>query len=545
MAEFFVKTDSSSVGPFSGIELREAAMAGILCPESLISGSAAGPWMKAQDIGLYSEKKMPLPHPPGTPIPQFEIDGLLFAADGPFKLRELIGFAARGMIRPDAKIQTSNNPGWHPIQAIPMLNAVLSGALILLGSDGKVVRRAQDVAPVAVNPKPTFGPTNSPASGDLDGAVNGVAPAAVAGNQAAKSTSAVSGPANGRSPKTEASKATPRVGYGSAEDIAEYEAEQELLRQKQLEEKERAEKSKSKGLTFQMPNLSGLKSISPSILIKPLAAIAVVAILGFGAYAIGNMGTRQEHVIGEWISDDNLFAIAFKEDGTCVCFNTTGKSWTGQYEWTDRGSGGFESSEAPPATIDSVEAGDETGPVKSGDGYLRLQSPDPSFIGTHQVNDCFVRRTGEKLKIGYPTSASYSGGGSIDAGWKTVSPTPPIGLDVLSDLSIMEFEPPSDDAVENGIPHVTEVIPNMLSMYETGEFDEAFAATACYSQQVNAAYLLATYGPPDEARSLFPQELKFLPPDGDYSEAQMARYGVMKMILSGKGELMFLIMIDG
>ena len=556
MTAFFIKTDTSAVGPFTGIELREAALAGILNPDSVIGGDPNGPWLRAVDVGLFSDKRLPLPHPPNTTVPQYHIKGLLVKADGPFKLRELIGFAARGMIRPDAHLQSNVAPEWFPINGIPMLKAVLKGDLVMLGEDGKVVRRvhvesqqvgqpaSEKFAPPSRAPQivAADAPTQEPAEKSSQTQIRqSVAPIDAVPRVASSTPSRLS--------SGSFQQPTADSDFGDEND-EEYLAEQEALRRKGEEARELAqqeyggkEKPKKK-LEISLPDFSRLKKISPKVLIKPIAAILVVAVLGIGAYAINKMGLRQEHIIGSWIASDQTFAISFNEDGTCVCFNINGKSWSGEYEWVER-----RNLTKPDlnesSVIGEVSAGDELGEVKSGDGYLRLRSSaiEPNFIGTREVNDCYVRMDGEDLKIGYPTAASFSGGGKIEAGWMTVQRVPIGGVDVLSELMIMEFEdPPSPDY---SIPHVSEVIINLVSMYETGEYDKSFASSPCYSEKVNASYLLSNYGAPDEARPLYPQELSVLSKekDFDFSESQMARYGVIKMILSNDGRLQYLILM--
>jgi hypothetical protein len=98
MTEFFIKTDAGVLGPFSGVELRELALAGILRPDSNLSATAHGPWQLAGSAGLFSEKKTPLPHPSDVQLTRYQVRGMAGAIQGPFKLRELIGFAARGML---------------------------------------------------------------------------------------------------------------------------------------------------------------------------------------------------------------------------------------------------------------------------------------------------------------------------------------------------------------------------------------------------------------------------------------------------------------
>jgi hypothetical protein len=82
MAAFFIRTDAVASGPFTGVELREAAMAGILSPDSMIAGAPEGPWILASNAGLFSEKRVALPHPPNVAVPQYQVRGMPGAFQG-------------------------------------------------------------------------------------------------------------------------------------------------------------------------------------------------------------------------------------------------------------------------------------------------------------------------------------------------------------------------------------------------------------------------------------------------------------------------------
>ena len=108
----------------------EATLARIVLPETGIGASRSGPWTRAADAGLFSDKHVPLPHPPGTQVPQFRLTGVSEAFQGPFKLRELIGFASRRMLPTDALIQADGHTDWTPVTRIGILNACFNGELI-------------------------------------------------------------------------------------------------------------------------------------------------------------------------------------------------------------------------------------------------------------------------------------------------------------------------------------------------------------------------------------------------------------------------------
>ena len=141
MTEFFVLTDRYIVGPLTGVELREAALAGILRHDGIVGGSREGPWYSAADIGLFSEKKAALPHPPDIHVPQYQVRGMPGAFQGPFKLRELIGFAARGMLPADALLQGDDSDEWIEVRRYRVLAAVLAGELVVVDESGNVVVR--------------------------------------------------------------------------------------------------------------------------------------------------------------------------------------------------------------------------------------------------------------------------------------------------------------------------------------------------------------------------------------------------------------------
>ncbi|MCG8652869.1 MAG: hypothetical protein MI861_23720, partial [Pirellulales bacterium] len=130
MTDFYLKIDDRVLGPFSGVEVREAALAGVVSPRMGISNSPQGPWTLASLTGLFSESNIPLPHPEGTHVPQFRLTGVSEALQGPFKLRELIGFAVRRMLPPDALLQSDSHSHWVPVTRINVLSACLQGDLI-------------------------------------------------------------------------------------------------------------------------------------------------------------------------------------------------------------------------------------------------------------------------------------------------------------------------------------------------------------------------------------------------------------------------------
>lgn len=62
--QFFYQIDSTIIGPVTGIELRDAALTGIVIPTTSVASNPDGEWVAANRIqGLFDEKGRPLPHP--------------------------------------------------------------------------------------------------------------------------------------------------------------------------------------------------------------------------------------------------------------------------------------------------------------------------------------------------------------------------------------------------------------------------------------------------------------------------------------------------
>ena len=64
---FYYQINGSVIGPVTGIELRNAALAGNVVPATLVANDPNGEWVLAKFAqGLFDEGGTPLPHPPGT-----------------------------------------------------------------------------------------------------------------------------------------------------------------------------------------------------------------------------------------------------------------------------------------------------------------------------------------------------------------------------------------------------------------------------------------------------------------------------------------------
>ncbi|MGB7347940.1 MAG: hypothetical protein WBD20_27190 [Pirellulaceae bacterium] len=497
MIGFFVKTECSAVGPFTGIELREASLSRIITADSLIGGSPAGPWTIATETGLFSQGKMPLPHPDGVHVPQYHVRGLSFAAEGPFKLRELIGFAARGMLRSEAMLQSDLAPDWISIERIPILKACLTGELVLLGADGR-----DQAVRMQVGNKPTA-----------------MEPAALLST----------GSFEDKPLPQEEEAESPKLEI----DLNADEADIMLPWWRQ---------------SISMPQLNPSFSLSNLRVSRRVALITVGFVLLSAGIATAysrwqRAGLKPEQIIGSWIADDNSFSITFRDDGNIVVFNTDGNSWSGEYEWiafgnNDRSVG---TGQSVSAQIASVAPGDAIDNVRPSDGYVRFRASalERTFVNGQEVADGFLRFDGEELLFGYLASIDWTDRGKrMEAGWTRLHKQPSIGIEPLSALADLEIEPPPKNGFSlERSPHVSVVAAELMTQYETGDEENLNTDGLCYSVCADANYLLQQYGAPDEARPVLPFDKANLPGGVDFSASQLLRYGALRLILSGEGKL--------
>ncbi|MCB9875932.1 MAG: DUF4339 domain-containing protein, partial [Planctomycetaceae bacterium] len=62
--QFFYQVDDAIIGPVTGIDLREAALAGSVVPATLVASDPSGQWVAANRVrGLFDESGKALPHP--------------------------------------------------------------------------------------------------------------------------------------------------------------------------------------------------------------------------------------------------------------------------------------------------------------------------------------------------------------------------------------------------------------------------------------------------------------------------------------------------
>ena len=533
MAAFYLKTEETAVGPFSGVELREAALAGILRPDTEIAGSANGPWIQASNTGLFSEKNIPLPHPSDTELANFQVRGGIGGISdmqGPFKLRELIGFATRGLMPNDTIIRSDQSPEWFPVHRINILSACLGGLLVLIDAKGNVVRRTTASAKNKVGSTPvSLAATRTPT------------------RRRAVDTS---------SDDTGADEAYEDEAFPEAIKHDSAETNTLVATRGSLEEDESTlEAGETDAMRWWQRELS-ISGVVSSLrgggaLLRGgrwiiAAACSIVLLVGIATAFSKYRGATIVHadVVGDWIADDSTFGVGFHPDGTCVVFDTRSDSWTGHYEWKTwvNRSGGYSGIE--PFTSHVVKPAQDhvVSPIDSTDGYIHLRghSRTPTQIGKIEMRDCFARRPGEQLQIGYlATIVGDSNGKTMYAGWMTLNPSPAIVGEPMLDLAAMEFEPPPEVGFSNvKAPHVSVVVSELTTAYERAD-PAPNLGSVCYSVKVDAAYLLKNYGVPDEARPLSKIEIKAMVVSKDFVDAQMVRYGHLKLVLSPDGSLLY------
>ncbi|WP_442510104.1 hypothetical protein SH528x_001710 [Novipirellula sp. SH528] len=542
MVAFFVKTEQASAGPFTGVELREAALSGIIGPNSMVGDTETGPWHPALAIGLFSEKRIALPHPDGTVVPSYHVRGMLGSAQGPFKLRELIGFAARGMLPPDAEIQSNVTQTWIRVDRIHVLKACLTGELVLLGSEGTVHRRTDAGTPRFVG--------NRASTSSLCSAA--VAPATVA-----KSISP--GSAEG-------------MGYAERDFRSDNRdtqcAESEVETPARADSQTTAARDDRETETARYPFLFRLLTLASAVLARVgllarsrLAIGAIVVLTAVGAASMVMSGYRaaampRERVIGDWVQvgsengETHSLAISFRPDATCVIFDTHGDSWTGDFSWTERveDSHGFSSIDGIEAIYDTIAADHLHAPVKPTDGHIRLQGmmSEPPTIAGHSIRDCFLRRDGESLLLGYLTSVHWSvDQKTMQAGWIRLQPfASPEKRSVAENLKSIPAETRPSDIARASEPDfpISEAIVS-IEKVAPGPRDRRFASDRgrlTYSNLVDAEYLLRTFGIPDAARPLFPFEAPRLRSGPSFEASHLIRYGTFKFLLNSEGQLQYI-----
>jgi len=482
MANFFIRTDTAVTGPFSGVELREAALAGILGPDSVISGTPNGPWHLASNIGLFSEKRIALPHPLDVQVPLYQVRGMSGAFQGPFKLRELIGFAVRGMLPTNATLQSTlpsldaSLQPWMPVSRVQILSACLNGNLALIDNQGHVIRRA-------------IHPISSPVE-----VHDARAPSEVAKNvDENDSTAYASTTANHESTIDQAVARRSHTSQQIDDDAAvgQPSAITRLFR------------SLSQRLA---PSEGGIVSFAMR-LVPAVVVLLVLAGSGTAYFYWQNLPMSRTQVLGDWIGmvgNEAVdakpgFGISFRASGACVIFNPAGDSWSGEFEWVARQNDkdGFATTQSVTTTVDVAEPNHLEEDVQVTDGCLRFagRGEDQPSIDGHLVRYVFVRREPTGLRLGYLTTVRFNAAGkSQQAAW--------VMLQKAGDL-----KPISEQA-------------DLLAPQQS---------------KLTATELLATYGIPDEARRIYPFDLPGNKFSVEFSNSQLIRYDKTKLIIDAEG----------
>lgn len=519
MAQFYLLTHRVIVGPLTGIELREAALAGILHHRCVVGGAPTGPWHHGSEIGLFSEHGVPSPHPPEVEIPKFHVKRSDGANQGPFKLRELIGMAARGMLPPDAELCELGSTHWVRADSMTVLQACLNGNLVLVSSDGNLCQQTagivEGVDPAAGKSVQFYAPIDLPEKINLTEART----SENARRDAAPKHDQVSAQTPSRPLDFSLDRKVDRDPAGAPL--------RSLLR--------RFRDAPTIANRLSMVNRRIVAAWLVVLLLIPISAWAV-------SRALQLRPTRRIDVLGDWIVQSDAdsaprLAISFDNNGNCVIFNRLGDSWTGDFVWQPIESEwshstdlvGFESK------VDDIEPGHRAGPIRPTDGYVLLRGfarVSPQIDG-HPIRDLFLRREGEQLQLGYLSEIAWDGSEKVmTAGWivakRTVSVDASAVELALKDASRSDPEPSRGDQ-----SRVFEAIESLRSGdQDPGSIGEESLVA---SETIDRAFLLRSFGVPDEARKVFQFELAHLPPGHFVGDEQIARYGDLVITLRADG----------
>lgn len=375
-------------GPYTGLELRTAASAYLILPDTRIARTADGPWTRAADIGLFLDKNVPLPNLPQPALPAFRLTRVNEALEGPFELQELIDFAVRKILPREAEVQPLGHLDRIPVSQFRILDACLSGKLY---RDPTPAKPHSDESSV-VAPPPVGSPPVAPNTPPHDGA---------------------------QLPVT--------LSVQHADLMTEPEDDLELILSDYREQLRRdfRERSANRSAPLFKVAYAGWAVM-----------LLVVSVWVWWIMQPSPLRTDRNEVIGNWgliPSQEKAaaFGISFKEDGTCVVFNSDGDCWSGDFQWFDDAA-----SEARIRSLSPTQGKDIDIPshhyrfaVQDSDGYVRLEGGSlrkPPMLGTQPIRECFLRQDDSYLWMGYlinvdPTSDNPS----LDVGWVSLWPCNP------------------------------------------------------------------------------------------------------------------------
>ncbi|MEM8671246.1 MAG: hypothetical protein AAGG48_27235 [Planctomycetota bacterium] len=370
--QFYLKTSETQInGPFTGIELREAALANLILPSHEVAVSSEGPWTIASSSGLFSESNEPLPHPPGTPVPEFQLKGVHEAFEGPFKLRELIDLAVRKMLSSNALIQPLGRPDWVPANQLRILDVCMRGELAPELSGG--------VAPLKT-------PLPDPSVVQMDGA-----------------------------PPIESL-------------IQEMNPDGDI---DAIVDDHRAKVRKNIRKNIAKKSESQLKIVYTAAIVA--AVLLVIGGLAWWISLPPAAKTVQSKAVGNWVLIPNqnggtAFGVSFKDDGTCVVVNANGRCWYGNYQWSNDAAAEAENPMLGPleGRVNEVASDHQGDVVNEDDGYVRFVGATPfnaPMLVDKRIRECFIRRDGDYLWLGYLAGISEDAGvKSVEAGWVQLWP---------------------------------------------------------------------------------------------------------------------------
>jgi hypothetical protein len=569
MPQFYIKTDLSVAGPFTGIEIREASLAGIVRPSTYLSHSSDGPWIPAAQAGLFSEKGLALPHPAGTEVPTFQTRGMPGAFMGPFKLRELIGFACQGMLPPSTELQSDPSRPWIPISGTGILPACLNGDLVRIDAAGKLVLRT--VIPPDLNARrealhSLLSPIERAKQIRVTGATAApLSDAATRTKRASPSTS--SSAQSGVSPDQNLAIAPPVEpphvrGQLKPSGVARNEAfgVGAQIGGNDAAKTEAKSRTANRGPSLIASLRSKLNSqagkyIRPQIAVMVLLALALGVGLPVGYSAYKNMPLPKQNIVGNWVamleeaSDSAApsFGVSFAEGGRIVLMNRVGPSWTGDFVWMDRNDqqNGFRPTDEVAVRFDAAEPQHVEEPVRASDGYLALSGfvKDPPLLDGHPVRDMFVRREGDSISLGYPTSAKWvNGERQLLAAWVRARWTPTSNTSLADTLHDVPEELPDTGVLDDNTIPICRAIEAAMKGREFEHQGRKTFRNGCYtfSKQIDSGFLLKHFGVADEAYVLpeFQKPLSYNSPAMD--DAVLLRYGKIGLTVNREGRVLFL-----
>ena len=432
MNQFYLKSgDEMVAGPFTGIEVREAALANLVFPDTGVAATADGPWTPAADVGLLSDEIEPQSHLGQTEVPKFRMKDASEALGGPFKLRELIELASRQILPSDASIQLIGRDDWIPVNQFGILVACLQG---------KLPRN------------PTSGNSSKvdPLLWDTNSASNHDAPPVTAND----------------------------LLTDPQDDLDTILTQHRKLVRKDVR-KRIAKKGNSK---FKIAYVGGL--------VTSLLVCAIVWWLQSPSW-----GTNRNEVLGDWAliashKESKSFGISFKEDGTCVVFNSDGNCWSGDFEWSDDATDEFDFQSLGDPTkskVNEITSSHHRGEVSSSDGYVRFKGATDGktpMLGDKPIRECFLRRHEDVLWMGYLGNVDNQ---SLNAGWVQLWPR---------------------------------------------DREQGFGPVRSDWQGTR---LIARYGVPDEARRLNPNEITANRDPKSAEPRSLVRYGTQRLALFADG----------